>query len=362
MKHTCLTGVLGFIGMSLLSSTLHAAEPATQAVPTTQAATQPEVRRGVPQLGRADPRNQLQYFDRLTRMAEPTGTPTVARLPAYIELFKREFVDDARRFVFEVKAQQGGEAVELSGYVWLEEHRNALAMWIERMGLGPVKSSIVALPEAGVPPVARLTGDAFFYDVPAAVDGRRRETVTQNVAGDLVFPLSQPRNDHMLVMGSDGYIGWVAAEMLSPIGPSTLATALPPPDMAVVNLAIASAKSILGTPYVWGGTTGKGIDCSGLMQRSYRAAGINLPRDADQQSQVGRLTAVRHARAGLGAGDLLFFVGRRGSINHVGMYLGENQFIEAVDEGVKISSFNPADANYDAARDKGFVLAKRVTE
>lgn len=342
-----------------MTSTLHAAEPVPKEQPAPT--TQPEIRRGVPQLGRADPRNQLQYFDRLTRMAEPTGTPTVARLPAYIELFKREFVDDARRFVFDVKAQQSGEAVELSGYVWLEEHRNALSMWIQRMALGPVQSTIVALPEAGVPLVARLTGDAFFYDVPVAA-GSRRETVTQNVAGDVVFPLSHPRNGHVLVLGSDGYLGWVEAEVLNPLEASAVATALPPPDMAVVDNAIASAKSILGTPYVWGGTTGNGIDCSGLMQRSYRAAGINLPRDADQQSQVGRLTAVRHLRSGLAAGDLLFFVGRRGSINHVAMYLGDNQFIESADPGVIISSFDPADANYAASRDRGFVFAKRVTE
>ena len=61
-------------------------------------------------------------------------------------------------------------------------------------------------------------------------------------------------------------------------------------------------------------------------------------------------------------GDLLFFLSRTGTVRHVAIYLGEQKFIQAADEGVHISSFDPKDPAYDAKHDRGFCFAKRVIE
>ncbi|MBH8580851.1 C40 family peptidase [Bisbaumannia pacifica] len=91
-------------------------------------------------------------------------------------------------------------------------------------------------------------------------------------------------------------------------------------------LILASARQALGTPYRFGGNTPRGLDCSGLVQLSYRAAGIPVPRTADDQYR--RLPAVDEARPG----DLLFFGDRR-KATHVGIYVGRGQMIHAPGRG-----------------------------
>ena len=80
---------------------------------------------------------------------------------------------------------------------------------------------------------------------------------------------------------------------------------------------ISTARTFIGTPYKWGGTTRSGMDCSGLLVTSFRAAGINLPRTSDEQSDYGRSVSIYE----LQPGDLVFFAAnkRRGKITHVGM-------------------------------------------
>jgi gamma-D-glutamyl-L-lysine dipeptidyl-peptidase len=85
------------------------------------------------------------------------------------------------------------------------------------------------------------------------------------------------------------------------------------------------AKRFLGLPYLWGGRSSFGFDCSGFTQMLLRARGANLPRDADQQAAWNGLTAVE--RGALEPGDLLFFGSSPGAITHTGMYLGDGQFI-----------------------------------
>lgn len=80
---------------------------------------------------------------------------------------------------------------------------------------------------------------------------------------------------------------------------------------------ISTARSFIGTPYKWGGTTRSGMDCSGLLVTSFRAAGLQLPRTSAEQSDFGRSVSIYQ----LQPGDLVFFAAnkRRGKITHVGM-------------------------------------------
>lgn len=100
---------------------------------------------------------------------------------------------------------------------------------------------------------------------------------------------------------------------------------------------VQTAKKYLGVPYVWGGTSPKGFDCSGFVQYVCRQNGISLPRVAASQRNAG--TSV--SRANLQPGDLVFF-SSGGRVSHVGIYIGNGNMIHAPQTGdvVKISSIN----------------------
>ena len=102
---------------------------------------------------------------------------------------------------------------------------------------------------------------------------------------------------------------------------------------------LATAQSLLGTPYKWGGTSPAGFDCSGYTQYVFKLNGIVLPRVSRDQAQVGTSVSFNQ----LAAGDLVFFTFRTDrQIDHVGIYLGNNQFISATtSKGVTIYSFTP---------------------
>ncbi|MDO4264071.1 MAG: NlpC/P60 family protein [Deinococcus sp.] len=101
-----------------------------------------------------------------------------------------------------------------------------------------------------------------------------------------------------------------------------------PPAQASADLIgwRRNALAMLNTPYVYGGNSPSGVDCSSFVVRVFQPLGLSLPRTSAQQAQVGQPVA----RASLRGGDLVFFdtVGR-GSVTHVGIYLGEDQFVNA---------------------------------
>lgn len=88
---------------------------------------------------------------------------------------------------------------------------------------------------------------------------------------------------------------------------------------------LAFALSFLNTPYLWGGKSVVGIDCSGLIQVVHRWDGFNLPRDAYQQEELGNTVLFEDREAG----DLAYFVNAQGKIHHVGMLLSKDEIIHA---------------------------------
>ena len=95
--------------------------------------------------------------------------------------------------------------------------------------------------------------------------------------------------------------------------------------LALPELAL---KWFSGAPYLWGGRTEWGIDCSGLAQAVYAARGIRLPRDSDQQFGEGKEIAIAANGKGYEAGDLLFFA-ERGRVSHVALWAGAGHIVHA---------------------------------
>jgi cell wall-associated NlpC family hydrolase len=109
---------------------------------------------------------------------------------------------------------------------------------------------------------------------------------------------------------------------------------------------VETAKLYLNTPYLWGGKTPFGIDCSGFTQMVYRINGVQIPRDAYQQVSMGQaLSFVEEAQAG----DLAFFENEEGSIIHVGMVL-ENQYIIHASGHVRIDKIDHEGIYKEATR------------
>lgn len=106
-----------------------------------------------------------------------------------------------------------------------------------------------------------------------------------------------------------------------------------------------TARRMMGTPYLWGGTSTKMVDCSGFVKTSYFANGIILQRDASQQALTGKKIDWRNWRTEAHPGDLIFIGTKSGRVTHVAMYIGDGKFIHSSGR-VKINSLDPSDPDY----------------
>lgn len=132
------------------------------------------------------------------------------------------------------------------------------------------------------------------------------------------------------------------------------------------NDVFKSAKALIGIPYLWGGTSPKGMDCSGFTKTVYWQNGYILPRDASQQVHAGTEVALDEQLSKVMSGDFLFFGRYRedGSpkVTHVGIYLGEGQFIHSgADNGaIRIQGLLADNDNYAAHRRESLLFVKRI--
>lgn len=127
---------------------------------------------------------------------------------------------------------------------------------------------------------------------------------------------------------------------------------------------VETSKTMLGVPYLWGGTSTKGVDCSGFTKTVYLMNGMIIPRDASQQIHEGTLVDDSKEFDKLIAGDLLFF-GRKATdstserVIHVGMWIGDNQFIHSAGN-VHISTMDQDSDDFDEYNYNRYLRTKRI--
>jgi len=184
-----------------------------------------------------------------------------------------------------------------------------------------------------------------------------RKTVTGDiVAGAIVTRKNSARNGWVEIALPDGRKGFIEEAQVMDFRKWRSQSRGTPEEM------INTALSLMGVPYLWGGTSPKAADCSGFIQSVFFRNGIVLPRDASQQCQVGKGVDVSQGIDSLQAGDLLFFGTRINDtlrITHVALFLGDTGFIH--ESGmVMTASLDPSRSNYDKYRRESLIVARRI--
>jgi len=180
----------------------------------------------------------------------------------------------------------------------------------------------------------------FSYQKPEEVS----TTISDLTSGNVLF-LEEILESYYKVSYPDGRIGYIKKSESKPF------------DIWLAENEFDQGKltsrafSMLGVPYLWGGTSSKGMDCSGFTKTVYFMNGYLLPRDASQQENIGTQVDDKKAFEKLQKGDLLFF-GRQATdstrerVVHVGMWIGDMKFIHASGD-IHVSSMDPDSDIFD---------------
>ncbi len=197
------------------------------------------------------------------------------------------------------------------------------------------------------------------YDSRLVTQAGGDETVSDLVMGN-ILEYKAAQGGWLKLVTPDGRVGWVAAADVAELS-----------QWSQQGFSAAqiekTARRMMGSSYLWGGTSTKVTDCSGLTKVSYLSNGIILQRDASQQALTGKVMKKGTDWRQYETGDLLFFGNEKtGRVTHVGLYLRDGKYIHCSGQ-VKINSLIPTASDYpylysplSASRIKGMVGTKGI--
>ena len=335
-----------------------------------------------------------------------------AEIHAIIEKANADFYLDQRIWYQDVQATIDGETITLSGEAFYSIPVKGIGRKLKRAGYDfELIDSVHYLPETFP------EGKAFGIITEPYVMGRykpvnQKQEGTEMLWGEPVR-LIREKGDYLQVQSNIGYLGYIPKNTVRRVNLQEwnryhvgkqavftkndtlengqiflMGTRLPYleddilllPDGTELHLnrdhyelidpdvnplrqeILATAKQYLGLPYVWGGRSSEGVDCSGFVMQSYALNHIYLPRDSDEIANVGRIVGYPGWMDAMLPGDLMFFTGSRRMITHTAIYMGEGKVIHSLGKGVQIESMNPGDPDYAASLERRFAFAKRIFE
>lgn len=350
------------------------------------------------------------YSARIARRLCPDDTLPRDRVAWFCREYAHAAISNQSLVYFDVTADRAGDTTILGGCTNFPAVAAGLADTLRRLDVGLVRNEVRALPDR-----ARL-GDRLFGAcrapnalLTATPTGGALQT--QLLFGEPVFLLDGTADAYLLHAG-DGYWGWVARDAIHPLGAAefdaylNLSTAvavqdieIPPvriprgatlrvararagetvvrlPDgtllpvpaeallrdeHATANAAarVRAALDLLYVPYVFGGSSPRGLDCSGLVTTACVQTGGRPARDAWQQALAGTLVATPWHRANARTGDQVFFINPSGKTYHTGLMLDATHVIHSAPPCVRIGSLDPASPLYDPELDECLLVIKR---
>jgi len=333
-----------------------------------------------------------------------------ADIHALIEKANNDFYLDSRIWYQDVQAEVDGQKIILTGEAFYSIPVRGIARKLKRAGYDfELIDSVHYLPEK--------FSDGLAYGIvsQAHVMGRykpvdKKQEGTEMLYGEPVR-LIREKDEYLQVQSNIGYLGYIPENAVRRVGLEEwnryhigkqavftsndtldnglvflMGTRLPYLENDMLLLAdgtelnlspehyklidpvsnplrqeiLTSAQQYLGLPYVWGGRSAEGVDCSGFVMQSYALHNIYLPRDSDEIANVGRMIGYPGWLDAMLPGDVLFFAGSRRMITHTGIYMGDGKVIHSIGEGVQIQSMNPDDPGYSESLGRRFAFAKRM--
>lgn len=149
------------------------------------------------------------------------------------------------------------------------------------------------------------------------------------------LPLLREEELKTHVLLPNGKEGWLPSQDVTirrethPTEPPHLQAPYPMLEKREGQDIVEAGKQFLGLPYLWSGMSSFGYDCSGFSYNMHKANGILIPRDASAQFKFGKEHGLEINKEDLLAGDLVYFANEWGSVDHVGIYVGEGDFLHA---------------------------------